>query len=70
MKQKEEIKERCPMCNKRGLVGLYEEIDIGMGIQKHLIGYECHACDEPLIPICDSCQVMEGKEHKEWSDNI
>ena len=43
----------CPKCAKV-FEELYEEVDIGVGIQRHFVGYECNACGY-LVAVCDWC---------------
>ena len=45
----------------------YEEVDIGVGVQKHLVGWECPE-HGGLCGVCSSCGVAEkvGYTHQVW----
>lgn len=42
-----------------------EEIDIGIGVQEHLLGWTCPNCGEGLS-VCASCGVPEGTDCRPW----
>lgn len=44
---------KCPQCNADGCEALTEEVDIGVGIQSYVWGYECKDCGQ--IPVCGEC---------------
>lgn len=50
----------CPRCGSEKYHEVKDEVDIGVGVQEHLIGYDCEACgyqestiDEPPYYIKD-----------------
>jgi len=55
----------CPKCGTHKLQEVTEEVDIGVGVQKHLLGYECLKCGI-AIAACPLCGVPEGERHKAW----
>lgn len=57
----------CPKCNTPGAEELADEVDIGVGIQKHVYGYECLQCGQ--LSVCPHCGVLEmenGSPHRAW----
>lgn len=52
----------CPICNKPNCEEIADEVDIGVGIQKYVYGYECQDCGQ--LSICHSCGGIE--EHNAW----
>lgn len=54
----------CPKCNQNCCEELAEEVDIGVGIQKHVFGYECEACGQ--FSVCNNCGAIEGVPHASW----
>lgn len=55
---------RCPKCNAEGAEELADEVDIGVGIQKHVYGAECQMCG-PLA-ICSRCGAWDFEPHRPW----
>lgn len=57
---------KCPICRRAGDVA-YEEVDIGVGIQKFAIGWDCPE-HGPICGACFGCGVpmVEGVEHYSW----
>jgi hypothetical protein len=55
----------CPVCHGPTYEHA-EEVDIGVGVQRFIVGYECQTCGS--FPVCNSCGVIEfpGKEHHYW----
>ena len=53
----------CPKCGEIG-EEISEEVDIGVGVQKHLIGMECKKCGQ--IAVCNSCGQWDGSPHYTW----
>ena len=45
---------KCPRCGSDCLL-LEEEVDIGVGTQRHFIGWECEKCGH--IAACNSCGI-------------
>ena len=45
--------EECPKCHKPIAMILTEDIDIGVGVQRHIIGADCLDCGQ-LTP-CNTC---------------
>ncbi len=55
----------CALCEHE-LTILEDEVDIGVGTQKHIIGAECSNCGE-LYAACNYCGSVEG--HENWCDS-
>jgi hypothetical protein len=58
----------CPKCNRPGCEEVIDEIDIGVGIQKHTIGFECPDCGN--IGICNECGAPDFKPHSNWCAHL
>lgn len=62
----------CPKCHSEQCEEVAEEVDIGVGVQKFVIGAECQRCG-PLT-VCNGCgrwdfqRVTEG--HASWCPTI
>ena len=56
----------CPKCGLPEAVLVEEEVDIGVGIQKFTVGWECDQCGQ--LTACTGCGVALGTEHREWCD--
>ena len=54
---------KCPKCGLEG-EKLEEEVDIGVGVQKHLIGMECKNCGQ--MTVCNSCGQWDYLPHYTW----
>jgi predicted RNA-binding Zn-ribbon protein involved in translation (DUF1610 family) len=54
---------RCPRCNLEGCEECAEEVDIGVGLQRFVYGYECPKCG--ALARCDTCGTITN-EHAEW----
>jgi len=57
----------CPLCNCPDCVECADEVDIGVGIQRHVYGYECQHCGQ--IPVCNTCGAV-GDDHAKWCGGI
>ncbi len=53
----------CPRCRHPGIEVIEDEVDIGVGVQKFVRGYDCPDCGE--IMVCDACGHVEGA-HWPW----
>lgn len=58
----------CPKCGTHKLEEVVEEVDIGVGTQRHLIGFECLECGA-AIACCSQCGVPDGESHASWCPN-
>ncbi len=58
--------QKCPKCGAEGAVELAEEVDIGVGIQRHVYGYECSECGQ--IAVCISCGMPDFLPHAKWCE--
>ncbi len=58
----------CPKCEKQAVEEIYEEVDIGVGIQRHLYGLFCPDCGE--IAICSTCGMPDCKPHQPYCANL
>lgn len=55
----------CPHCNSHRLEEVAEEVDIGVGVQRHVTGWECLECGS-AIAACPHCGRPEGEGHAAW----
>lgn len=51
----------CPKCNEPGCSKVTDEVDIGVGIQVRVLGYECPNCGN--IAVCDECGALDFQTH-------
>ena len=65
MSTKEQTFRRCA-CGAP-MTELVEEVDIGVGVQRHIRGYECPACGEQ-IALRDCCGSVVGAAHRSWCE--
>jgi hypothetical protein len=56
----------CPKCNNDGATPVYDEVDIGVGMLKHLLGWECSFCGN--VAACNECGHPEGT-HAAWCNS-
>jgi transcription elongation factor Elf1 len=59
---------KCPVCNLEGAVECADEVDIGVGVMRHVWGFECPHCGE--VPVCSECGGVgtEPGDHFSWCD--
>lgn len=57
----------CPVCNNPCAEECADEVDIGVGIQKHVYGFECPVCGQ--IPVCSTCGGL-GENHARWCNTV
>lgn len=57
----------CPVCSTV-LEPVYDDVDIGVGLQRFLAFYECSNCGQ--LPICYGCHVVEAGDwkHETWCE--
>lgn len=57
---------KCPVCATEDAVECAEEVDIGVGVQKFVWGYDCPKCGE--IPVCSECGACGDQpgDHFQW----
>ena len=53
---------KCPKCDAEMDA---VEIDIGVGLQRHILGYECASCGENY-GTCNGCGVTGAAAHPPW----
>lgn len=62
------VKKKCPRCGAPDFEHICEEIDIGVGVQTHILFGECRACGQ--VGHCHGCGAWENKEgkviHEDW----
>jgi hypothetical protein len=56
----------CPKCHIGGAYELFDEVDIGVGVQKHVYGYDCPLCGQ--IGVCASCGALDFRPHASWCE--
>lgn len=54
----------CPKCNQPGATECADEVDIGVGIQKHVWGFECATCGQIAVLYC--CGKLDFQGHAAW----
>lgn len=54
----------CPRCSSHKCQEIAEEVDIGVGIQRRVTGWECLSCGL-AIAACPNCR-MPAPEHAKW----
>jgi hypothetical protein len=65
----EQIQHICQICKVKNLDAIREEVDIGVGIQTHILYYECEI-DGP-IENCYSCGIpKDGRRHWGWCSEL
>lgn len=52
----------CPVCEHPQAEEIVEEVDIGVGIQRHTVGVDCPKCGQ--IAACSACGSFDG--HETW----
>jgi hypothetical protein len=55
---------KCPKCGKEGCEVLQDEVDIGVGTQVHIFGFDCHECGQ--IAVCNNCGQPDFLPHAKW----
>jgi len=56
----------CPKCGLPETVLIEEEVDIGVGIQKFVVGWDCDQCGRLIA--CVSCGAALGTQHNKWCE--
>jgi hypothetical protein len=51
----------CPICDAVRCLVIQDEVDIGVGVQTHVLGWECEQCGE--IAACNLCGGPVGPDH-------
>ena len=54
----------CPKCNDPRAEEIFEEVDIGVGIQKNLVCIECPNCE--IIGVCHRCGAFDFQLCQPW----
>jgi transcription elongation factor Elf1 len=54
----------CPKCNATNVEEFAEEVDIGVGVQRHLVGVTCPVCGQ--LSVCSGCGVWDFQVHATW----
>lgn len=57
---------KCPICGSVECDEVAEEVDIGVGIEKFTVGFECANCGQ--IPVCPHCGGV--KTHAKWCKEL
>jgi hypothetical protein len=52
----------CPKCHGPGAEEIADEVDIGVGIMRHVTGWDCMECGQ--IAACYSCGVPDFLPHR------
>ncbi len=60
-----DLREICSSCDEKALAPIVEEVDIGVGLQEHIIYWECTNCGE-MESRCDFCGSPSGRGHEPW----
>lgn len=59
----------CPICNALA-EEVSEEIDIGVGVQKFVTGWECPQCGPIAIRNCCGTVELAGHPHATWCQAV
>ncbi len=51
----------CPLCNAVRCLVIQDEVDIGVGVLTHVLGWECEQCGQ--ISVCEKCGGPDGPNH-------
>ncbi len=51
----------CPICKNPKCEECADEVDIGVGVQRHVFGYECPDCGQ--LAVCSTCGVVGNLPH-------
>ena len=57
----------CPLCNHPDCEECAHEVDIGVGVQRHVFGYDCPKCGQ--MTVCNTCGAI-GDDHAKWCDGV
>lgn len=57
----------CPHCDAPGCEECADEVDIGVGVQRFVFGYDCPVCGQ--LPVCRTCGGI-GDEHTKWCGGV
>lgn len=57
----------CPKCNSPGAEECAEEVDIGVGTQRFVYGYECVICGQ--LVVCRTCGGVDT-DHSTWCADV
>lgn len=60
--------KNCPHCSTI-LELIYEEVDIGVGVQRHQTGAECPSCGAAFT-CCFYCGVLDFEAHQAWCADL
>jgi len=55
----------CPYC-KAELEPVYEEIDIGVGMMRRLVGAQCKGGDRHVFAACNTCEQLDVEGCAPW----
>lgn len=59
---------KCPFCNNPKCEECADEVDIGVGIQKHVFGFDCPNCGQ--LTVCPGCGEIENPKAKETKHQV
>ncbi|KKM96505.1 hypothetical protein LCGC14_1177400 [marine sediment metagenome] len=63
------IGDDCRRCKTGQLVALTNEVDIGVGMLSHVLGYECPNCG--IFVVCPDCGIaLDSRPHWDWCANM
>lgn len=72
MRKKKDVKGannvNCKGCGATDCQVISEEVDIGVGAQVHILGYECPVCGPHTI--CDTCGTWDTEPCPAWCQEI
>ena len=60
------VRAVCPKCGGHDVDEWADEVDIGVGVQRHVRGIECATCGQ--IALLDCCRAWDFQPHTEFCE--
>ena len=59
---------KCKFCNDPRAEVISEEVDIGVGVQVEIVGYDCPACGPHTV--CGTCGAWDFEPCPQWCQDV
>lgn len=59
---------KCRACGAADCEIVSEDVDIGVGVQTHVLGYDCPVCGPHTI--CNTCGAWDTDKCPQWCEDI